>query len=353
MGSNSRPNRQGTVLKEALPAGLREKISSLMGSSIETVAKCHGGRNNQVYRVKLSDGRKVVVKKYAPIDSLGRDRRKTEYDAITFLFRHGVRSIPVPLGTDPELNIALYSYVAADHLRTGDINEQLIDSIGEFYGNLRTLGSRPGAERFDNASEAFFHGSAIVDNLSARLDRLDRLKDCGKAIGALHDFVSLELRPSVTRAIASAVDLDRSLFDCALPGRWRMLSPSDVGFHNILRDRSSQLVFLDFEYFGWDDPAKLISDFLTQHDFELPLAMGTRFLALMLDVCGEDTKLPQRLKIYFPIFRAKKAMIALNEFVPGEAARREASTGVRVDDELLNRQLTVARNVMSRALPAT
>ena len=39
------------------------------------------------------------------------------------------------------------------------------------------------------------------------------------------------------------------------------LSPSDFGFHNSLRSQNENLIFHDFEYFGWDDPVKLISDF--------------------------------------------------------------------------------------------
>ena len=38
--------------------------------------------------------------------------------------------------------------------------------------------------------------------------------------------------------------------------QYRTLSPSDFGFHNALRTPAGTMVFLDFEYFGWDDPAK-------------------------------------------------------------------------------------------------
>ena len=43
----------------------------------------------------------------------------------------------------------------------------------------------------------------------------------------------------------------------------RMFSPSDLGFHNILagNQNKGELFFLDFEYSGWDDPAKLLADF--------------------------------------------------------------------------------------------
>jgi len=40
----------------------------------------------------------------------------------------------------------------------------------------------------------------------------------------------------------------------------RILSPSDFGLHNTISEKK-KLYFLDFEYFGWDDPIKLICDF--------------------------------------------------------------------------------------------
>ena len=39
-----------------------------------------------------------------------------------------------------------------------------------------------------------------------------------------------------------------------------ILSPSDFGFHNIVKNKK-KLYFLDFEYSGFDDPLKLLSDF--------------------------------------------------------------------------------------------
>ena len=323
-----------------------------MSSSIKSAAWLHGGRNNQIYRVELSDGRRVVLKRYAPVDACGRDRRKTEYEAITFMYRHGIRSVPSPRGTDPDLNISVYDYVSGDRPHPDEIDIEMVDSACDFFCSLKVLGRRVEATRFANASEAFFRGPAIVNNLRSRLARFEQLPDGGPVNELLQTFVLGELTAAARRAIHDAVGLDRRLFEHTLPRRLRVLSPSDVGFHNMLRGRSSKTVFLDFEYFGWDDPVKMISDFLTQHDFDLPAAAAKRFLALMLHAFEEDATLPKRLRMYFPLFRAKKAVIALNEFLPLEAARRQFARAVRVDDGTLRHQIAVARNVLSRALPA-
>ena len=45
-----------------------------------------------------------------------------------------------------------------------------------------------------------------------------------------------------------------------LPHSSRIISPSDFGLQNMLV-KNNNVRFLDFEYSGWDDPAKLICDF--------------------------------------------------------------------------------------------
>ena len=61
-----------------------------------------------------------------------------------------------------------------------------------------------------------------------------------------------------------------------MPEENRIISQSDVGFHNMLVG-TNNVYFLDFEYSGWDDPGKLISDLLLQPDNNVPLKIFQRF----------------------------------------------------------------------------
>ena len=47
------------------------------------------------------------------------------------------------------------------------------------------------------------------------------------------------------------------------------LSQSDIGFHNIFEDKNNNLLFFDFEYTGWDDSFKMISDIVLQPDYKI------------------------------------------------------------------------------------
>ena len=64
--------------------------------------------------------------------------------------------------------------------------------------------------------------------------------------------------------------------------RHRALSPSDFGLHNAMRDEDGRLRFIDFEYFGWDDPVKLVSDTALHPGSELPGSSAKRLIATAL-----------------------------------------------------------------------
>ena len=57
----------------------------------------------------------------------------------------------------------------------------------------------------------------------------------------------------------------------------RSLVPADFGFHNSLRQGDGSLAYVDFEYFGWDDPVKLTADILLHPGVPLGAAQRERF----------------------------------------------------------------------------
>jgi hypothetical protein len=98
----------------------------------------------------------------------------------------------------------------------------------------------------------------------------------------------------------------------------RILSPSDFGFHNML-EADGTLAFLDFEYAGWDDPAKLICDFASQPQCPVSRAQAEAFGAQL------GAWLPGaqgRAALLLPLHRLKWCCILLNEFRAQDRQRR-------------------------------
>ena len=133
----------------------------------------------------------------------------------------------------------------------------------------------------------------------------------------------------------------------------RTLSPSDVGFHNTLQRPDGSLMFLDFEHFGWDDPAKLACDFLLHPAMDLPQSILRHYLRNIVDALPKAASLDWRIPILYPVFALKWCAILLNEFVSEHENRRNYAmrrTGRR--EIILAEQLNKARGMLRLARKA-
>jgi hypothetical protein len=128
----------------------------------------------------------------------------------------------------------------------------------------------------------------------------------------------------------------------------RILSPSDFGFHNAIRRPDGSLVFIDFEYFGWDDPAKLVSDFLWHPAMQLSEAHKQQFVSGVARALNNHALLAQRLPVAYPLYGVKWCTILLNEFLPEHWARRTFAGDTRPRETVLAEQLHKARTLAAR-----
>ena len=92
------------------------------------------------------------------------------------------------------------------------------------------------------------------------------------------------------------------------------LSPSDFGFHNSILRSDGTLCFLDFEYFGWDDPVKLIADFIWHPAMTLNDDHKKRWVENSFIIFKNTEEIKQRFHAAWPLYGMRWAMILLNEF---------------------------------------
>ena len=101
------------------------------------------------------------------------------------------------------------------------------------------------------------------------------------------------------------------------------MSPSDFGFHNCLRSDKGILNFIDFDYFGWDDPVKLTADFIWHPAMNLDSELKENWKAAMLNLFSNDPQFESRLNAAMPLYGLRWALIILNEFLPMFAEQRK------------------------------
>ena len=222
----------------------------------------------------------------------------------------------------------------------------------DFLLALRALARRGDAQSVGPASEACFSIDAILDNVHTRLARLRALPTEAPGVPALLRFLG-------DRFVPFAATLDDWSADAAraagiprgadVDTADRTLSPSDFGFHNALRGASGRLVFVDFEYFGWDDPAKTLVDFLLHPGMNVTDDQKRAFASGLLAGFSDVARLPARARIVYPLFGLKWCLILLNEFVPEHLRRRSfASAAAESRTDLLGPQLSRAERLLDR-----
>jgi hypothetical protein len=330
------------------PEQKNDEAATVAGRLLGHVASLEpigGGRNSRVYRVAGSDGRLYALKAYFRRATESRDRLEVEFAALEFLWRQGFRGVPEPMAADRAAGYALYAYVEGQRLSPGAISADDVDAAADFLARLKRLSAAAERETLPRAAEACFSGRELFDNLMFRQDRLARQAADGTA---LQEFLDGQWTPALARVASwSRGHMD---WDQPLPTAHRTLSPSDFGFHNALRRAGGAWVFLDFEYFGWDDPAKMIADFLLHPAMELSAALGRRFVERLRPAFAEDRSLAVRLKYLYPMFGLKWCLILLNEFLPADNLRRQFAAGGGGDRAAVQaEQLAKARRMLAQA----
>jgi len=323
---------------------LKLLAASLLNASVEGIEQVSGGRNSQVYRVETSTSQRFALKSYFQHPSDSRDRLRTEFDSLSFLSSRGLTNVPRPFAYDRKENCAIYEWIEGVRIIPDQVTEGMVDTAASFAIRLAELRKESDGNAVANASEACFSGSALVSNIHGLLAKLSESENPNLK-KALRD----EILPEFDSIVAwSRARLGES-FDEELPPHARTLSPSDFGFHNALRTAGGGIVFLDFEYFGWDDPVKLISDFLLHPAMALSTDLKRRFATSMATHFSATTSIARRLEALYPLFGLKWCTILLNEFLPEHLLRRRFAAISEVEDqESQAKQLTKARNMLQR-----
>ncbi|MCE9563648.1 MAG: aminoglycoside phosphotransferase family protein [Planctomycetes bacterium] len=279
-----------------------------------------GGKNNRVYRVETENG-EAVLKVYFRHPDDPRDRLGTEFSFSRFAWSSGIRCVPEPLANNPEAGLGLFECVTGQPATS--ITDDLISQAIDFVRELNESRWRPLASRLRVASEACFSIAEHLGTVARRVDRLTPVTDPEAAT-----FVKRELLPAWDELLVAThsaisdngLSLDRTLDPTAL-----CVSPSDFGFHNALLEFDGRVRFLDFEYAGWDDPAKLICDFFCQPAVPVPMQFFDSFTQAIAACFPDPETVLQRAKLLMPIYRVKWVCIRLNEFVPTSGQRRQFS----------------------------
>jgi hypothetical protein len=300
-----------------------------------------GGRNNRVWKVNAG-ARCFLLKNYYWSEADPRDRLGHEWAFLTYLRDIGCTRAPAPLAFDTAARSALLEFIPGPPAWQQEIGADDIRCAADFLVEINA--DRGRASGLPPVSEACFSPTEHLEMTAARLARLSSVPPLTHDHREVRAFVASTLQPlglAIDHRIREAFGAE---LESTLPREERCLSPSDFGFHNALRQPDGTLRFLDFEYAGWDDPAKTIIDFCNQPDLLLPGPLAALFRERCCAGLSAPGSLLRRIRLLEPLYQLKWACICLNVFLPGRGA-----TDPRPERSLAA-QLARARVMAGRAL---
>jgi Phosphotransferase enzyme family len=318
---------------------------ALLGGCPDSIEPVAGGRNSRVYRVEIG-GKLFALKRYPSLADDPRDRLATEVEALALMAACGLANVPRVIALDRKLNFALLSWLEGAQITC--VSDADIDQAAAFLKIIHGMRDGAAAGFYRDAAEACLSGTEVEAQIRRRLAVLH-----SQCVGELDlvPFLSesfaplLEQLANAAKAKMAAAGLD---FRATLPQEKRTLVPSDFGFHNALRRADGTLAFVDFEYFGWDDPVKLTADVLHHPGTPLGALQRDRFRSAALAIYGADASFGARLDALYPLFGLRWALIVLNEFLPDRWRLRVAAGETDSWAQAKTRQLARARELVAQ-----
>ena len=281
------------------------------------------GGNSSVWKVDLENNYPLTIKFYHN-DLLHNDRRKVEKFALEAMWQYGIKNIPKMMATDNIIEASIFKHLEAGVISDLDIRK--LDEIVAFIEKLKDVKKGVG-ENFPLASAACLCGEDIVEQIDSRLLNLQQAISIDQD---LNSFINKEFNPfcDLLTEWAKSNWPDNNKFNEPLEFNKQILTPSDLGVHNMLENDNGDIFFIDFEYFGLDDPAKTVSDFLWQPKNNINDELGNIWVNNMINLFSEeDPDFTRRLAISWPLYGLCWCLIMLNEFRDINWSRRKQSRG--------------------------
>jgi phosphotransferase family enzyme len=281
---------------------IRQVAETLAGVPVQAVTPEGAGGNSRIFRVETTTG-DFALKVYPARPDDPRQRGDVEFRALQFLYRRGVRSVPRPRGRDATGQFLLMEWVGGQPVIEHNASD--LAQAADFVAAVFRLSRDPDATAFPLASQGCLSAAEIVRQIDERLSLLTPPP-------ALSRFLERRFAPLLAAQKTAASSYPG--YDEDLPADLRRLIPADFGFHNALRQQDGSLRFVDFEYFGWDDPVKLAADFLLHPAMRLSAKDRRYFASRLASVLADDAGFRERLRRRLPLFALRWLLILFNPF---------------------------------------
>ncbi|MCY7294455.1 phosphotransferase [Alteromonas sp. a30] len=335
-------------------------LEKALGVAPESIQIVTGGKNNRGLQV-VANGRPYFVKQYFD-DDCHRFHRETAFTKL--LQKHQVGAVAQlidcrgasELGGE-ESEIAIFSHLSGqlpNEICISAKQDVYIQQVANFIASVNQDVVSQDASHLLPARGGLSLAAEFIREIQRRMQSLfslevENVSDLETPLyESMREWLKTVFEPAFRRVEKQVM---HDFGDDLHAPFERVLSPSDIGFHNTLLDSETDtLSFFDFEYSGWDSAEKLVTDFFAQPRFELHAHWIASFCEIAFP---KQPNLVERCTSLLPLSHLKWALIFLNEFKhPDDERRLFASKHQEERNNAFKRkqqQLDKARHRVARA----
>jgi len=290
------------------------KDLKIFGFNIFKTSKLDGGINSTAFKIE-TDAEKYVLKIYNTNKTNNINRFNNEEKFLKFLNQCNFTNVPRIIKTNPRKSWILISWIEGEKII--NVDRYFCKELLDFLVRLQNFRQSPFSKGLPMASDTYLNLNgyffSLKDRLFKILNRQKELEIVNKELSIklknLIDKIKSEISNLLEFSMVNKIDLNY-----VLPQKNRIISQSDVGFHNMIYG-NNEVNFIDFEYSGWDDPGKLVGDLLLQPDHKIPIKY-IDVLEIFMNTYIYKIDYPnERLLLILKLTRLKWALIILNPII--------------------------------------
>jgi hypothetical protein len=327
-------------LSSSVPEAVALAAARLAPAPVTAIEELRQGGNSRVFKITTPTDA-YALKKYPADDR--RDRQGAEARALAFFARAKLGHTPRLVAADNDAHVSLLSWI--EGAAPAQVSDADVAQFARFQIDLDRAIDADARREIGPAAEACVSGERILSHIRTRCGALAAF---GAQMPTLDALLKARFVPALNGAEKRARRVYENLgldFAADRPAAAQTLIASDFGAHNALRGADGTLTFLDFEYFGWDDPLTSIGNFVLHPGMQLTQAQRALYRDTLLAHFGAAHA--QRLPALLPLFALRWCAIVLSELLPERRAHRSRATAPAAEwEDMLARQFILANSLL-------
>ncbi|MDB2709246.1 nucleotidase [Candidatus Pelagibacter bacterium] len=278
------------------------------------------GKNNKSF---ILNEEKVFVKQFYNYKN-DYDRYERELKFLNFLSKKNINSVPKVLDFNNTKKKIKYSLISGNIIRKKDSNNiKFIKQSFQFIKKINELNYH--SKNFKYAKGFCKSSKCFEKEINLRLKVLKN----NKFIKSIIDDIKKKFQTlKENNYFNNKYHFNKND---------KILSPCDFNYNNIIFS-NKKATFVDFEYSGIDDPAKLYAIFFLQPDYHIKIKTFNDNIDKLIFIKINKFRFKNNLIYLLPICYLRWALILLNDFSDLNSKRRNFSNNEHLKSKQLYKQ---------------